>query len=585
MQLQTRFMSFVADLGARSLQEGGSGVGYFRLPNLTPVYVLSNRAVIKKFYEGNAYLDNEQKKQIRFGQKKFFTRLAIILGQDNLMSADLGSATHSEVRAAILSRNEMFRPKIADLVLRYFKEYEKSEQGRPLSDVMDALSRQVLIATYFDPLVINQFETLYKPELTKELISFLFSLDPISTNEQQSLVKLREKIFELGCNLIFSTSEIKQQLLEEKSWLNYLLKIRVLGNEALQDELARLDIFVSPKRELSSSQCERLVRYAISNNDRTPLAAAVKDAVNESLFIPLLGFDATATALITSLRIIIQDRRIYTLVMKEIREKLANQEDFVLHSPWDLGKEGALSYMEAVILEALRLSPPAPMIPETINETLSLGIDGKTLVLPKGALVFIPLESLHVHPSYFPDIPLSPRGQEILGKQSMSASDIFPERWLPKHKDEIYNADFFQEGYLNETDSSVNPRQLEKEGGLLTFKTGPRRCPGLRIALAEILALFKMLSVFKFELDNEENLALGFHYATPLQRNGGKGTITITPLEETKQTATVRNSAAQESSFSASGNSPFFKSSPESRRSRLDAICLSSEKTAMTGRI
>lgn len=54
-----------------------------------------------------------------------------------------------------------------------------------------------------------------------------------------------------------------------------------------------------------------------------------------------------------------------------------------------------LSYIEAVILEALRISPPAPVIPEIIMQPFNLDINGKNLELPQGSLVFMPMEALH----------------------------------------------------------------------------------------------------------------------------------------------------------------------------------------------
>jgi cytochrome P450 len=557
-QLQARFMNFIVQLGKRSLSEG-TGVGHFRLPNLTQVFALSNREVIKKFYEGNTYIGANQTRQIRFGQKKFFNHLAVILGPDNFMSSDLGTSHHSAARAAILSRNEAFRPKVANFALQYFEAYAKTKQGRSLSEVMDTLSRQVLIATYFDPSIINQFEALYDPALTQKLVSSIFSLNPVGPAEREYLLKLREEIFELGTKLIFSTPQTKQGLLNETSWLNQLLKMKILNNEAFQDELEPFHLDGTITRD----QCEQLIRYALANRDDTPLSAAIRTAVDESLLIPLLGFDATATALLTTLRIIIQDRRIYTRVMEEIQEKHARGEAFELHSPWDIGKNGELTYTEAVIMEALRLVPPVPMIPEMINETFSVQVNGKPLTFPAGAMVFIPLQNTHTDAQHFPDIPLSAKGQELLGKPVITANDIFPERWLPQKEGKIYNTDLFAEGTVSETASSVNPSELQRDGGLLTFKTGSRRCPGLRIALTEILSLVKMFNFFKFELTGEEELSFNLKYETALSRNGGKSILSITPIEASQAATPVISTVDSESSFSAGKASAFFKAEPK----------------------
>lgn len=521
-QLQAQFMNFVVKLGTQSLQQG-RGIGSFKLPHLkrTPVFVLSNRTAIQQLYTR----DNEKK----FGQQQFFTRLALILGSNNLMSSKLGSDTHKMIRQAILNRNEAFRPKVAQMVADFFQEYEQqTAQNSSLSEVMDKLSRRVLLSTYFGENVVQQFEELYNSNLTKQLIDSLFSLDPIKEEEKEELLMLRTTIFKLGCQLIYSSPALTTQLTQEQSWLNYLLTVRIIKDSKLKKELEQLGIMGT--ETLSAEQAQLLISCALKNttnnldealND-SPLSQLVQDVVNESLFIPLLGFDATATVLITALRIAIQDKRIYSIIKNEMQQKTSSEEQFEVNSTWD---NHHLSYAEAVLLEALRLAPPAPIVPEMMNETVNLQLDDFVLTLPKGALVFIPLESLHTHTAHFPNITLSQRGQQQLGKKVISAKDIFPERWGPKSSlGTVYNADFFED-----EPQGLRPGALEKQGGLLSFKTGARRCPGLRIAITEILSLLRLLAIYEFELTDEEQLKLRFNYATPLQRNGGLGLLKISP--------------------------------------------------------
>lgn len=75
-------------------------------------------------------------------------------------------------------------------------------QRQSLSEIMDRLSRRVLIATYFGKEVVQPFEQLYSSTITKELIDCLFSLDPIK-NSEEKLLALRGKVLDLGYNLIF----------------------------------------------------------------------------------------------------------------------------------------------------------------------------------------------------------------------------------------------------------------------------------------------------------------------------------------------------------------------------------------------
>ncbi len=514
MELQAKFMTFIADLGKRSLNGTGSGIGYFRIPNLTPVFVLSNKSAIHQLYS--------KKNDNHFGQKKFFGRLAIILGDDNLMSSELGTNTHTNIRQAILSRNESFRPHVAHVVKGFFSDYAAQPQKTQLKDLMDILSRRVLISTYFGQDIVASFEQLYNPRLTSLLIETLFSLEPINSDEHSNLQLIRDKILTMGYQLIFITPGITKQLMQEHSWLNYLLVVRVLKNETYKEQLDELGITTTDT--LSAEECERLIVFSRDAHERDSLALVVRDVINESLFIPLLGFDATASVLITVLRIVLQDKRIYAIIQSEMNQNDIDNH-FELRSPWDGTSNGSLTYMEAVVLEALRLSPPAPIIPEIMHKAVQIEVDGTSITLPKDAMVFMPMEGMHSHEHHFPNINLSKKGADVLRTSIISSEDIFPERWGPKTSTGVlYNGDFF----LNEP-VFFKPGDLEKNGGFLTFKTGARRCPGLRIALTEVLSLFHELANYKFELIGEDELLLHFNYTKALQRNGGNGLLKITP--------------------------------------------------------
>ncbi|WP_126320105.1 cytochrome P450 [Legionella jordanis] len=508
--MQSRFMKFIANLGQQSLTK--QGIAYFRLPDFRPVYVISNPKLIEQLYSASS--------QHKFSQKKFFNRLAMVLGPNNLMSSDLGSDFHRQVRASILSRNEAIRPQLAMHVMDFFKEYQtkQREKRQTLATFMDALSRKILLVTYFGKEIIDEFEELYQPHLTKQLIECLFNLDPITDKDSKKLLALRNEIFSLSCRLIFSP-ELNSILLKPDSWLVHLLKTHLASFKELRAELE--DISVRPE-VLDAEQCQKLLNYARQKGDSTTLSRAVRDVVNESLFIPLLGFDATATTLIAALKIAIQDKRVYKILKQEIQEHHASSQ-YVLRSAWDSDQKRPLTYAEAVVLEALRIAPPAMLIPEMVREPIKLKIEGEEVILTANSLLFIPLESVHKQPANFPDIPLSAHGQKILGKPVIKSCDIFPERWLPQSlSGEPYHLNFFQN-----SPSELFPRQLEKQGRFLTFKTGARRCPGLRLAFTEILLTLTMLHHYEIELEGEEELHLRFNYHTALQRNGGSGLITL----------------------------------------------------------
>lgn len=500
--VKTKFMEFVVKVGNRSLSHN-KGIGYFWLPHIGSVYVLSKPSVVRQFYE--------TKNKSNFSQLRFFNRLSIILGPDNLMSSPLGSSIHSSVRKSIFNRNEKFIPHIADLVKDFFLEYSKQNRNMPIGEVMNALSRRVLLTTYFDKSVVDAFERNYDPKLTAALLSSIFELETITDQQKQELEQLRNKLFEFGCKLIL-LPEVKNQLFGENNWLNYLLNVRIERNTSLQAELSSLGILNSPQN-LQGNDWEILLNHAIHNQVEPSLASVIRDVINESLFIPLLGFDATATMLLTSLRIAIQDSRINSIVKSELKQLQLNNYPLKIHH---VGSS-KLSYIEAVILEALRISPPAPVIPEIVTHTFSLDLDGEELELPQGALVFMPMEGLHTHEVNTPDIPLSIKGQTIFNKTHIDSKMILPERWKPMSPQGIpYNADLFDD-------------EIPTQEAFFSFKTGARQCPGQRLALTEALGIFSLFNSYEFKLNNEEELNFPFSYDSPFQRNGGNGSLRVSP--------------------------------------------------------
>ena len=166
--VKTQFMEFVVALGNLA-SDNHTGVGYFWLPQLGSVYVLTNPTVVKQFYE--------KKNSSNFSQLPFFNRLSLILGPDNLMSSPLYSSIHTSIRKSILNRNEKFIPYLADLVKDFFVDYAKQKKVMPLGEVMNALSRRVLLTTYFDKCVVEAFERNYDPKLTEALLLSIFELE------------------------------------------------------------------------------------------------------------------------------------------------------------------------------------------------------------------------------------------------------------------------------------------------------------------------------------------------------------------------------------------------------------------------
>lgn len=471
------------------------GMGYCWFPKAGHFFVMSKPDLVKAFYKQPG---------TPFSQVSFFKRLAVVLGPNNLMSSELNSATHNQLRPAILNRNTQFLKHLPDIVHHFFNNYTRP---KPLTEVMEALSRAVLIAAYFDKNIVARFEKHYarSRNLTDDLLS-LIELDLFSQKKHSDLVAIRERLFLFGYDLLRSPKHGNNSF----SWINLLLKVRVQQHATVCKTMHILLGKTYTKGEwpiLSNQDWMRLLDYAREQTDKTLLSIYIREAINESIFIPLLGFDATATMLCTTIRIIIENPRIKARVKEEIHLLKTAQPKLTRH----------ISYLDAVMREALRLFPPTPLIPEIVSERFSLSYQGKTLTFPKHAMVLIPLELLHRYPS----IELTPDEQIQFGETQIASNTVFPERYNPHKPDgEPYHSRLYPQlsGF---SFFSFKGENDETE----------RKCPGSRLALSEGKeVLYQLLDKRDFKLFNHQPVCFSNSYEKPIQKSEGGGTLLLENL-------------------------------------------------------
>lgn len=112
-----------------------------------------------------------------------------------------------------------------------------------------------------------------------------------------------------------------------------------------------------------------------------------------------------------------------------------------------------LNYLNAVVLETLRLYPPLERLEREASEDYVLGQTG--IKVPKGCVIGVPVYAMHRDPEYFPE----------------------PEKFNPDR-------------FMGENEDSVRPYTY------LPFGAGPRNCIGMRLAL-QAVKLCLMHSVHK----------------------------------------------------------------------------------------
>lgn len=122
----------------------------------------------------------------------------------------------------------------------------------------------------------------------------------------------------------------------------------------------------------------------------------------------------------------------------------------------DYGDLKQLTYLDAVVKEAMRLYPPGPYGAREATEDLRLG----DYTVPAGTTIFYPFWAVHMNPEYWPD----------------------PQRFDP--------------GRFTPEASAGRPRLA-----YIPFGIGPRSCEGAALAMVEAeLVLATLLKRFHFEL-------------------------------------------------------------------------------------
>ncbi|HEX8606012.1 MAG TPA: cytochrome P450 [Pseudoduganella sp.] len=169
----------------------------------------------------------------------------------------------------------------------------------------------------------------------------------------------------------------------------------------------------------------------------------------------LAGEDTTSSALAWLIWLLWKNPQALARAQQEVRLELQR------HHATSLTVEaiGALDYLEACALEAMRLKPPAPFLPlQALRDTTVLGVR-----LPKDTLLWCVL-----------------RHDSVDGKVFPEPERFEPERWLPGGKVD---------------------KQADRQAAL-PFGAGPRTCPGrylslmeLKVAMAVLLGRFDILDV------------------------------------------------------------------------------------------
>lgn len=197
--------------------------------------------------------------------------------------------------------------------------------------------------------------------------------------------------------------------------------------------------------------------HILINNESKKSLSQTEIILNMALFISA-GTDTTATALTGWTYFVCTHPKVYSRLVKEIRDALKTDEDV----RWEKVRD--LRYLEATIHEALRLFPPSPASQQRMVPRGGATIDG--YYVPAGTTVAVPpWVSTHSPLNFY------------------NPYEFRPERWLGEESE-------FSNDRLNAS---------------LPFGTGPRVCIGRNLAYMEMrLISAHLLWNFDIALDRGE---------------------------------------------------------------------------------
>eukprot|EP00291_Cryptomonas_curvata_P024561 CAMPEP_0172161122 /NCGR_PEP_ID=MMETSP1050-20130122/5947_1 /TAXON_ID=233186 /ORGANISM="Cryptomonas curvata, Strain CCAP979/52" /LENGTH=473 /DNA_ID=CAMNT_0012830979 /DNA_START=146 /DNA_END=1564 /DNA_ORIENTATION=+ len=160
-------------------------------------------------------------------------------------------------------------------------------------------------------------------------------------------------------------------------------------------------------------QHKDILKYMLDAHEEEKVAADTDTLVDNLITILFGGFDTSSITLTYALYMLTQHRDVEQRVVDEVASVLGKDGQ----PTYDI-LMNQLPYCTAVINEVLRLYPPAPVTVRTLEEPLDLqvctgrggpagdaGGAERTVTIPAGTMMYIPIWWIHRSPHNFPDNP------------------------------------------------------------------------------------------------------------------------------------------------------------------------------------
>ncbi|XP_059318281.1 nicotine N-demethylase CYP82E3-like [Lycium ferocissimum] len=248
-----------------------------------------------------------------------------------------------------------------------------------------------------------------------------------------------------------------------QSWLDDHIKKAEIGkHDENQDVIDAL---------LSATDYDEFKAYGYSQ--QTVIKATV-------MAIILDGADTTAVQWTWLMSLLLNNPNVMRRAREEIHIKVGKNKWIEESDVQDL------AYLQAIIKEALRLYPPAPLLVphEAVKDCKILGYD-----VPKGTRLFVNAWKIHRDPRIWPD----------------------PERFMP-------------ERFLTDDQEKIDACGQSQHFDFIPFGSGRRLCPGMNFAaLVTLLTFARLLQGFDIStpcdmpVDMTEGLGINMPKATTLE--------------------------------------------------------------------
>ncbi|KAL5527795.1 hypothetical protein ACEPAG_6596 [Sanghuangporus baumii] len=265
-------------------------------------------------------------------------------------------------------------------------------------------------------------------------------------------------------------------MMQHLPWLLELLYM-IPGTTKNVDLLRDQSRTAVKRRKQEGSLSKDLFHHLIDEDgvEREPPTDA--EIISDGVLAIVAGSDTTATVISGLFYHLLQHPEDYMRLQEEVDQTFPPGGGDAI----DASKLSEMVFLNAVINEALRISPPANVLQRGTTAETGAKQLGKYYI-PEGTAIDVPIYTLFRDPRYFSPAP----------------EEFWPDRWLsPSMQKRVPSS------YQSSATSLANGDVTMNASAFIPFSFGPVNCAGRSLALAELRMVVALL-VQRFEMRLEE---------------------------------------------------------------------------------